>query len=247
VTIRSDILALAPTVYWPLDDTSSSTAADASGNGHLGTFLLGSALGAPGPETGTTCLAGAAPDAGVQLAGANPITGNGVQSMLAWFAASAMPSSNHVLIFNGNSATTGAGETLLGQTLNNLYGGIGNGTSGWALSLGFWHMVAFTYDGANVRRQYGDGVLRETSVPFAFNAVASGNPMMGQTPDPGLLAHVAFFNFALSAAQLTALWAAGPGNAPAAPVSGRNATDTDVLALETKLDTILASVRHTYL
>lgn len=246
MSIRAATLALTPIVYWPLDDTNSAIAADASGNGHTANFLNSVALGAPGPEPGTTCLAGSASNAGAQLAGTNPIIGTGNQSVVVWFAGTSLTSSNLVLIYNGLSNSTGLGLVLIGTALGDLVGGIGGASSGWALSSGFWHMCAGVCDTGHVYKMYGDGVLRSTSGSFAFNAVVGGNPMLAQTPDPGLLAHAAFFNYALTGAQVSSIWTAGPGSVAAPPITGRNATDADVLALETKLDTILASVRQTY-
>jgi hypothetical protein len=101
-------------------------------------------------------------------------------------------------------------------------------------------------DTGHVFKMYGDGTLRSTSGAFAYNTIVSGNPILGQTPDPGLLAHVAVFNTALTSADVTAMWSAGPGSVAAPNITGRNATDADVLALETKLDTILASVRRSF-
>jgi len=247
VTLKSAILALAPTIYWPMDDVSSSVAADASGNGHPGSILLNTAVGAPGPETGTTCFATSTANAGVQIAGTNPLTGTGPFTMLVWVGMAAMPSVHNVLIYNGISSGTGDGETTNGQSLDELYGGLGFRATGFVLSLGFWHQVAYRIRPGIDESTFLDGGAPNTAAAGIPNAVVGANPCLAQTPNPGVIAHAAFWNSALTNAQVAGVFAAGPGN-PAAPrISGRNSTDADILALENKLDAVLAAVRRTFL
>ena len=246
MALRDAILALSPTIYWPMDDTSSSIAADASGNGHVGSILTGTAVGAPGPELDTTCFAGSMFDAGIQLAGTNPLTGTGPFTMLIWHAAVAMTTFHKVLIYNGLSNSTGVGETLNNTIIDELYGGLGVRGTGFSLTLGFWHQVAFRFRPSIDESTFLDGAAPNTAAAGIPNTVVGSNPALAQTPNPGLIAHAAFWNTALSDADIAGIFAAGPGNPPAPAVTGRNATDVDILALENKLDTILASVRRMY-
>jgi hypothetical protein len=47
-TYAQTVLAKGPVAYWRLGELSASTAADASGNGHVGTYIGGPTLGEPG-------------------------------------------------------------------------------------------------------------------------------------------------------------------------------------------------------
>jgi len=246
VSIRTAILALTPAVYWPLNDTNSSTAADASGNGRTGIFLGPVALGAPGPETGTTCLASSAYPGGVNIQGNNTFPVTPPVTMMCWFGATALATSGNVLLYDGSSAATGTGLTMHGTTLWTLTGGVGTGTTGKVVSEGQWHQFAFGYSPGVHYEVWVDGVSVQGGAIGTYNAVLVGNALDGVTPDAGLLAHVAFWGSLLTTAQVLGVWNAGPGLVPVPPVTGRAATDADILALETKLDTIVASVRRSY-
>jgi len=247
VAIGSAILALAPAIYWPMDDAGPTTAADLSGNGNPGLFLPGSALRAPGPEPGSYALASGQANAGVQIQGLNPIVASPF-SQHVWFASNSMTTINNVLTYIGNSAGTGCGMVLSGSTVQFLFGGIGFQNTGYALAAGYWHQLVFveTFPAGN-QTLFVDGVQRFNFFPSgAVPVPTAANPVLAQTPDPGLLAHAAFWNVALTPADVTALWAAGPGSVASPPLSGRPANDADVLGMETKLDAILASVRKSY-
>lgn len=51
-TLTEEILADSPVGYWKLDETSGTTAADSSGNGHNGTYTNGPLLNQPGFTNG---------------------------------------------------------------------------------------------------------------------------------------------------------------------------------------------------
>jgi len=155
---------------------------------------------------------------------------------------------NNVLTYIGNSAGNSAGMVLNGSTVQFLFGGIGFQNTGYVLTAGYWHQLVFceAWPAGN-QTLFVDGVQRFNYFPSgAVVPPTAANPILAQTPDPGLLAHAAFWNATLTPANVTAMWAAGPGLVPAPPLTGRNASDADVLGLETKLDAILASVRKTY-
>jgi hypothetical protein len=246
VSIRAAVLASAPDIYWPLDDTNSAIAADASGNSRPGIFYGAVALGAPGPDSGSTCLAASASVSGVQLQGNAPFTGFPIITIAAWFGETTLSSSGQVIVYYGNSSNSGFGLTLHGGDVWSLTGGVGTGTSGHTCAAGVWHMVAMTYSPGVHYEIWVDGVSVQGGAIGTYNTIVPGNPFLANSPNPGLLAHVALWHRMLVTADIAAIWAAGPGAVPVPPVSGRAATDADVLALETKLDTILASVRKAY-
>lgn len=247
MTIKSAILASTPLVYWPLDDISSSVAVDATGNGHGGVFTSSTALGAPGPETGTTCLATGTNGAGVLAAGNNPMPGTVTFSAMCWLAAQSYVVNPGQVVYSGLSSTNGAGLALAAAVEEVLFGGLGVTSSGHPLTVGFWHQIACVIVASTRFEQFADGVsLINTVNPTAYLPVLAGNPLLGFSPNPGLIAHVAFWTRALTGAEVATIWAAGPGLVRAAPITGRTANDADVLALESKIDTILASVRKTY-
>ncbi len=230
-----------------MDDIGTAIAADASGNGNPGVFLVGSALGAPGPESGTFCMAGSQGNAGVQIEGTDPLTGTGPWTLSCWFGSSSMTSSNLVLVYTGLSNSTGAGLALQATVVVELLGGLAVLSTGFALTAGFWHQLIYTLAPLGFFDVWVDGVRRSHRLTFGVvNPVIASNPLLAQTPDPGLLAHAAFWTRVLTDAEITSLWATGPGSVVAPPLSGRNATDADVLALENKLDRILTSVRRVY-
>jgi hypothetical protein len=157
-----------------------------------------------------------------------------------------MTTVHEVLIYNGLSNSTGDGETLNGTVIDELYGGLGVRGTGFSLTTGFWHQVAYRIRPSVDESTFLDGAAPNTAAAGVPNVVIGSNPALAQTPNPGLIAHAAFWTSALSDADIAGVFAAGPGNPAAPSITGRNATDADVLALENKLDTILASVRRVF-
>lgn len=57
MSYASTVLGDSPAAYWPLNDTSGTTAIDATGNGNAGTYQGTVTLDQPGGIPGTTCVA----------------------------------------------------------------------------------------------------------------------------------------------------------------------------------------------
>jgi len=245
VPLRSAILALSPTIYWPLDDLGTLTATDISGGGYNGVYIGSPSQGAPGPESGTMCIAGVH-DAGAQLQTTNPLAGTGPWSMLTWQGCSQFAFSGSQLAVIGNAVSTGIGTLDYTSEVTYMRNGSAIDGTGFHLTANIWHMVVQTFTSGGTREMYVDGVLQDSRSAGTVTAVGSTEHVTARLSEVGLLAHGAFWNRILSAIEVSGIFAAGPGTPPISALTGRNATDVDVLALENKLDTILASVRRTF-
>lgn len=82
------ILADTPLIYYRLDETSGSSAADLSGNGQTGTYGAGTGFSVPGAIVGSTDTAIQAPGSGawaVTQSGATLPTGGAARTYEVWF------------------------------------------------------------------------------------------------------------------------------------------------------------------
>jgi len=223
-------LALSPLLYWPLDETSGITAGDVSGNGNVGDYYVGTLLGAPGPETGTFAAASSGTQGGAQTRGNTPVTGMPVLTLSGWFSQAVAAPSHSVIMYDGNSGTTGCGLDMDSSTPGTIRGGIGFDTSGFNTLLGRWHHLVFTEALAGVQQIYVDGSLKYTSIPFATNSVIAANPMLVQFPPSASMAHFACWSSVLAAADVLAIYN-GRVNPQESTASGRPLTDFDLAAI----------------
>lgn len=249
MSIRTAILALSPLLYWPLDETSGVSAADASGNGNTGDYYPGTLLGAPGPEVGTFAAASSSTTGGAQTHGNTPVTGMPILTLSGWFDQFVAAPSHSVIMYDGNSGSTGCGMVMDSSTPGTLRGGIGFDTSGFNTLLSRWHHLVFTEATAGVQEIYVDGSLKYTSVPFTTNSVIAANPMLVQFTPSAAMAHFACWGSVLSAADVLSLYN-GRVNPQESTSTGRALTDLDLGALQQQIfdccAAILASVRKTY-
>lgn len=217
------VLADSPTLYWRLDESSGITAADTSGNSHLGTYSGGITYGQTGAVTGNSAI---------HVVGSGDVQSQenltiGVpMSVEAWVNMAKLPAADTNVV-GQNNAFGG------GNNLNELY----VDTSGYVrfyvtdpvskltsiapgaatLTFNAWHHVAGTADGTTARA-YLDGVE-------VGNVAAGGNSgseywfvagySTGGTGKPaglyGSVDEVAVYGSALSAARVLAHYNAAAG------------------------------------
>ncbi len=245
------ILQYGPIAYWPLDETSGSTAYDVVG-GYNGTYtnfpsVVGSSytLGEPGPSEsffGSSSTAAQFVSAIVDIP-EGPFNITGPITTVAWVQLEVGVSGFDGLFGHGDlswrmSINSSSGNNSLADEPGANDGNLpADATSPAGIDDGNWHMVAYTYTGntnqANNGSLYVDGVL------VANNAITSTPPgdgldvWIGGSPDYGTarllpdanIAHVAVFNKAFTEAQVQGVYngsfVLGPQTINAAK-SGRN-------------------------
>jgi Concanavalin A-like lectin/glucanases superfamily len=242
VSIKTAMLALAPDLYWECADTDITFGAlDSTVHARTGQFQSGTVLGVPGPEVGTLAIGGIVPSAGIQGLFTNPYVGHPAMSCMCWFTCGAFNAGNTILLYDGSSATTGQGLIVPSGVVGLLFGGIGINSTGAVVTTNKWHHFCLTISPGVSQDFYLDGVHSYTAAAGIPNDVVAGNPLQVFCPSPGLMAHVAFFAGALSSAQVATVHAARV-NPQESTVTGRSASDIDVLALGTALATNLADL-----
>jgi hypothetical protein len=210
----------APTAEWPLTQASISgtVAADASGNGNAGTVVNG-------PLTFGTSGANFN---GQQYIDSPLVVTSPVLTVSAWFNASNLGNANPRLVANSHTDIDFKGFQLAfnsggGSGFFDVGNGTAQGYAGWSQRLvaGTWYNYVGVYDGATVSA-YLNGV-QVASVPFAGGAIAAGkgpdinvarNPAYAGDYFMGAVSDVRIYEQVLSAAQILALYQAGPPPSP---------------------------------
>lgn len=173
---RAAVRADNPYVYWRLNETSGTTAADGSANGtRAGTYYLGYNLGQPSPITGETAdNRSVLFDGGTNDGGA--ITQNATQtapttfSLEAWVKTSTT-TGGRILGFGngtGQTASTTDDRHIYVDTAGRIRFGIGTTTKTTIVTPASyndngWHHLVATYTSGGVMRLYVDGTLRVSS------------------------------------------------------------------------------------
>ena len=209
------VASLGPSAWWKLNDPAgSATVADSSGNGYTGTVYGGVTFGQPGPIAGGK--AAAFDGTSGYIATTFQPTFNAI-TILVWI--DAIPAD-----FGLNTrvmAAGGAGSNGFDFYVRNgagIYIELGSSpypNNGWSQDPGAgWELWVLTWDGATVRGYY-QGV-QQVAVPGPSSAIACAAPLTigGYSPGadlfPGSIGEVAIFPYALSAAQIAALWSPPP-------------------------------------
>ena len=210
-----------PIGYWALADSSGSTVSDASGNSHSGTYVGSPTLGAAGPIPGV--------DAGVTFNGSSQYADLGSSSALQPTAAVTVEAwiKSTQTSLGVVYAATAAGGTLSSDALAiNAAAGKGafditnsSGTQVYVngsttVNDGAWHFLVGTYDGSTIKL-YVDGHLDGSGAQTgAISYASSFDPTIGRLSASasyyfaGSISEVALDGTALSAAQITAQYAA---------------------------------------
>lgn len=218
------VVALSPIAYWPMAESSGSTALDASGNARNGAYT-GVTLGQPGIGDGRTAagfdgatsfnnifsasLAGAFSGAAGTLALWAQVSGAGVWSdgTQRRFVRLNVDASNYVLIYrtainNQIACEYSAGGTIKTRTISSI------SSTGWI-------HIAITWSASNDQViAYLNGAQQGatlTGLGVFAGSLVSGSTVVGATTTvpalvwSGNLAHAAIFSSALSAAQVLSL------------------------------------------
>jgi hypothetical protein len=223
------VLADGASGYWPLQETSGTTAV-ASAGGVNGTISGGVTLGVPGPWTGATAMRFDGVDGKISLAaplGAWAAFGTGPLTLECWFRLPALPGAQMVYVDLKDDGTTNAGPYLTVDAANYrllAYNTVG-GSASITISLGtpgtgWHHLVGVLTRGPDELRLSLDGGAR-TAGPAAFPAGTNVTPL-GTTKGgfgsasqgtlwflTGDLAHVAVYKVALTPTQIAAHYQAG--------------------------------------
>jgi len=211
VSITSVILADNPVVYYKLDESSGSVAADATGHGNAATYGGPVTYGVAGPG-GTV---------GVRLGSAGSVIGNAVTpvpsrpwSLECWFALTAQGVTNQTVVAN---FAVSVGANLLFQpsagntTLNVVRQNIGFSSSGGTVSDTNWHHVVWTFDASNNLIIYLDGAQVVSQAGNTMNANnANSRFQVGTTVASTAcsFAHAALYNVVLTSTQVSAHYSA---------------------------------------
>lgn len=213
------LLALSPTMYWKLDETSGTTAADASGNGNTGTYNGTYSLQqASLIDDGTWAVSFT--DGYIRRA--NIVAGT--MTAIAWIKTSQSGGVDNNA-YNGPGIwwadVSGAAADIIPMSIVNA-GKLGfftgnNDTlvSATAINDNVRHMIAVTRDSTTGAKQiYIDGSLDASATHSTGTKNANANMDIGKNtgdvrPYVGVIDEVAVFSSVLSGANISSLWSAG--------------------------------------
>jgi PKD repeat protein len=239
----TEVLADSPRAYWRLGEASGTTAADASGNGRVGSYLNTPTLGVAGALASDTNTA-------VGFNGTNEYVSVPYQAPLnpaqmtveAWAYPTGGQGTNRSIVTSRDYSPGNArGYILYASSANTWQFWLGNGD--WAVVYGppivlnQWTHLVGTYDGTTARLYVNGALAAFSNTGYLQNAVRPLRIASGATDKtnpqyylPGRVDEVAVYGSALSAARVQAHFAAsssGGGNQPpnavasAAPTSGQ--------------------------
>ncbi len=220
-TYQQAVLSYDPIAYWPLNETTGTTAYDVIG-GYNGTYNGSYTLGNAGPAnpffSGSSMAAGFDGFSAYVDIPVGPFNITNAITALTWFQMAAV---------NGFDGLFGHGDPSWRLTVNgsgnpgaNDGTSAGDATTQTSINDGNWHLVAYTYNGFvgqdNDGALYVDGVLVANNT---LNAAPAGDNLdvwIGGAPDYGTgtgrrlvagnIAHAAVFARALTAAQVQAIY-----------------------------------------
>jgi hypothetical protein len=219
------VAASSPLAWWQLDDASgSSTAADSSGNSHTGTATSVTFGSTNEAVTGNTSASFASGSTSHILTTYNPGPLSAL-SVEAWVNLNGLSqgANNPRLAASSHTDADSKGFQLMVTNGRQPQFWVGSGTatanaSGGTVPVSGWAHLAGTWDGTTIRL-YVNGVLAVTGAAAFSGSVAAGlasgiglgyNPAYSGDYLNGLLAEVAVYGTALSAAQVAAHYTAGP-------------------------------------
>lgn len=228
MTYSAEVLADSPLGYWRLGETSGTTAADSSGNGHAGTIVGTPTLGVAGLLSGDSDKAlGLTANAGnyVSIASASFLDSQPGITYEAWVNITSAPDStnNDGIIARYGSVPRQAklyrdGNSLLRFTVR--IGGVDKTVVGSTTMSGTCHVVG-TYDGSSVKVYLNGaldgslsftGTVDSTTIALELGRMGSNAQVFGGTLD-----EAAVYGYALSDTRVAAHYNAG---VPAPSLSG---------------------------
>jgi hypothetical protein len=217
----SAVTADAPVGYWRLGEASGSSAADASGNGNVGSYVSGVQLGAAGAVAGDTdTAAGFDGVAGrMSVPDKAALRLNGSFSIEFWAKLRAAANSFPGILRKGDGSSGGSGWFIYYNTtnlrLNFQRAGVDGRltSSAGALSASAYKHYVLSYDASSsTLRWYVNGALDSTYTGVSFPASTDTSTLdLGVGHDFGneFLDDVAVYSSALSATRVSAHYTAG--------------------------------------
>ena len=186
------ILADYPQTYYQLDETSGTTATDASPNANNGTYnasgVTYNVTGAIAKDSDTAVTFDGTAGYMAFPSGVNP-AGLTAFSVELWFNPTSLVASTfHRIISNANTGSSNVGfDSNLNGSTGRMSWNVGNGSANatvttiGALSTGTWYHIVGTYDGSNMRL-YLNGTLQQTT-PLTGGIGTSASPInIGRNP-----------------------------------------------------------------
>jgi hypothetical protein len=208
--------------YLKLDETSGTSAADDTGNGHTGFHSSSPTVGATGKIGLCVDYSGASTSNTVVAAGSTSIQPTDTLTFALWFKAASLDGNYNLL--GGNTPANGtSGYGFYYDPIGNLYFFINNYASGPHVAFtadGAWHHLVGTYDknaGSNQAKLYVDGSLAAqmtytTAIGYgdAIGRINRGDGG-GFAHAPALIDEVRIYSRALTAGDVTDLYAYSGG------------------------------------
>lgn len=222
----STILADSPAGYWRLGELTGTSAADASGNAHSGTYTGGVTLaqaGAIGSENNAAAkFDGSSGYVDLGNPAAFVIT-TGPVTLEAWISAAAAPAKSAGILCRGNTGTPtrllAIELTISGTVRAEIYNGSGDPSADSPSSIvgtGFHHAVFVRDTAAGLLRLYLDGAQVASYADGTGNIDGTSQTWsIGRRPDSsgtffsGLIDEAAIYTAALSPARVLAHYNAG--------------------------------------
>jgi len=258
VSIQSAIIALSPGVYYPLNESTPNTAVDWSGNLRDATYGLPKPTRITGVETGTYAQVWPSAQACFSKT-PTPFAANGNFSFLAYVAVASQNGPANAA-FAGNEGVTSASGVTVGLSGAGAYGANSRGNlirQGTAINSfnadwitdQFWHQIACIYSAPNYSI-YRDANLVATIAPGTYTVPNGGGKLVGSVPDPCAMAHWAWWNSAITQANLASVVAAETDRTSPPWVYGQGVINpqiqTDLTSTLSLLNQILAGIKHTF-
>jgi hypothetical protein len=230
---KQAVLADRPTAFWRLDESSGTSAADASGQGHTATSAGGVTLGSAGALASDADTAMTFDGQSGNVRDNSSVTVGGDFTIEAWVKAnSSTQNAPLVSLYGGQSTRT---LYLQGQQFR----GMTDMSSNWAsyaitsssVDTTNWHHVVFTSQGGTSLSLFVDGLASGTAtVPatsaFSANTVLGWSDATWLTKFGGGLDEVALYPTALPADRIKAHYSAGGSvSPPTCPTSLQSLVD----------------------
>ena len=197
-----------PVAYYPMEDGSGTTVADASGNGHNGTITGAVEWIQGAPNYGTGLDFPGASGNNVNCGTFDPSGGNNILTVAAWFKVETL-SGYHCIVGKSSDSATQWQLTInsSGQVGFNLGGGFAAISN--AITAGEWHHAAVTKNGTDGELFLdGESVGTRTGIATLNTSGAEWPVYIGAIRTfyfNGIIDEVAIFHAALSQADIQAV------------------------------------------
>lgn len=211
MTIASAIAALSPSIWYKLDETSGTNAANSGSQDNDGTFSGSLNLTVPGPEIGTTAVR--LFSGGQVVSHQMDLTTFVGQTLALWVSLDASGTINTLYPIlgigdPGNRLTRGPliaeQHAAVGTPFwTGRFGSVGTGLNAPARDPRFWHWVAVTYaSGTNGIKLYLDGTLAQQFNLTSPGTLTATDPLLVRSDQPAVVCHVCWFGGTLSQTQI---------------------------------------------